>query len=367
MADGVATRRTTYGWLAWLASIGFGDPDLELVAEHCPLAVAMIDPHARRTVVLTPPMVSLLGLPDNRSSVDLHALVEDPSLLDALLDLLIDGSIDAYERHGPIHRPDGESLDVRGWTVVTTMDRRRALTVLAPLGEAARDRLPEPSPAEWQTAGYGVTIGFLNRTLEVHCVSPNIEALLGLPAEQAVGTSLIELLHPDDVSTFRDVLSQTQSSLASAGLVVRMRHNQRHWLQVHMILAPLSPAGEKQPGTCGFSIASLDIPARARRISSLEGHLRRIAQEVEKAVLALGLELDAPAGGVPDLPDFSIRQLEVLRRLIRGERVPGIAKSMSVSQSTVRNHLSEMFRKVGVHSQEEFLALLRGPHTDLGR
>lgn len=37
----------------------------------------------------------------------------------------------------------------------------------------------------------------------------------------------------------------------------------------------------------------------------------------------------------------------------------GIAKALFVSQSTVRNHLSDISRKLGVHSQAEPLELLR--------
>jgi EAL domain-containing protein (putative c-di-GMP-specific phosphodiesterase class I)/DNA-binding NarL/FixJ family response regulator/HPt (histidine-containing phosphotransfer) domain-containing protein len=63
----------------------------------------------------------------------------------------------------------------------------------------------------------------------------------------------------------------------------------------------------------------------------------------------------------PSLADnnFSERQLEIIQRLIRGERVPTIARGLYLSQSTVRNHLSAIFRKLGVHSQEELLASLR--------
>jgi DNA-binding NarL/FixJ family response regulator len=62
---------------------------------------------------------------------------------------------------------------------------------------------------------------------------------------------------------------------------------------------------------------------------------------------------------VPALSDLSARQWEVISRLARGERVSTIAADMYLSQSTVRNHLSAIFRKVGVHSQRELLALLR--------
>ena len=58
---------------------------------------------------------------------------------------------------------------------------------------------------------------------------------------------------------------------------------------------------------------------------------------------------------------LSPRQREVISRLVRGERVATIAADeMYSSQSTVRNHLSAIFHKVRVHSQNELLAL-RGP------
>ncbi|MGD9998718.1 MAG: EAL domain-containing protein [Ilumatobacteraceae bacterium] len=56
---------------------------------------------------------------------------------------------------------------------------------------------------------------------------------------------------------------------------------------------------------------------------------------------------------------LSTRQLEVLRRLLAGERVPSIARALYLSQSTVRNHLSVIFQRLGVHSQEELIQLLR--------
>ncbi|MGD9997420.1 MAG: LuxR C-terminal-related transcriptional regulator [Ilumatobacteraceae bacterium] len=49
----------------------------------------------------------------------------------------------------------------------------------------------------------------------------------------------------------------------------------------------------------------------------------------------------------------------MLRRLLAGERVPSIARALYLSQSTVRNHLSVIFQRLGVHSQEELIQLLR--------
>jgi DNA-binding NarL/FixJ family response regulator len=59
------------------------------------------------------------------------------------------------------------------------------------------------------------------------------------------------------------------------------------------------------------------------------------------------------------LSRLTSREREVLARLLDGERVRSIAADLFVSQSTVRNHLSSIFRKVGVHSQGELIRRLR--------
>ena len=53
------------------------------------------------------------------------------------------------------------------------------------------------------------------------------------------------------------------------------------------------------------------------------------------------------------------REREVLDRLLDGERVHSIANELFVSKSTVRNHLSSIFKKVGVHSQDELIRRMR--------
>ena len=63
-----------------------------------------------------------------------------------------------------------------------------------------------------------------------------------------------------------------------------------------------------------------------------------------------------------DLTRLSARELDVVNRLLAGDRVPAIAKLLYLSQSTVRNYLSSVFAKLGVKSQQELIALLR--HRD---
>jgi DNA-binding CsgD family transcriptional regulator len=96
----------------------------------------------------------------------------------------------------------------------------------------------------------------------------------------------------------------------------------------------------------------------AARIAGLERHLDRIGQEVGAAGIMTIVSALPPASKVPGLAELSERQIEVVTRLLRGQRVLTIARGMFLSPSTVRNHLSTIYRKVGVGSQAELLDLL---------
>lgn len=101
---------------------------------------------------------------------------------------------------------------------------------------------------------------------------------------------------------------------------------------------------------------SLESPTRT---AQLEQHLLKIAAEVEASGILQGLfEMTGPIE-LPEIGMLTARQWDIVARLARGERVPTIAEELFVSQSTVRNYLSEIFKKFGVHSQVELLARLR--------
>jgi DNA-binding NarL/FixJ family response regulator len=99
--------------------------------------------------------------------------------------------------------------------------------------------------------------------------------------------------------------------------------------------------------------------ASTDRISELEQHLRRIAHEVQASGVIGAMATLPDPERFPQLRTLNSRQWDILTRLLRGDRVPTIAEDMYLSQSAVRNHLSEVFRRFDVHSQSELLALLR--------
>jgi DNA-binding NarL/FixJ family response regulator len=136
-----------------------------------------------------------------------------------------------------------------------------------------------------------------------------------------------------------------------------VRDEARSWQRLRLSLGPID--GETQQ--LGFALTpGGETPAGVRpgeRVIELERRFRRIAREVEAAGVMSTLGRNADPAALPGLEDLTSRQLEVATRLVGGERVSEIARNMYLSPSTVRNHLANLFRKVGVHSQSEFLAL----------
>ncbi len=100
-------------------------------------------------------------------------------------------------------------------------------------------------------------------------------------------------------------------------------------------------------------------PARARAVA-LEQGMQKIADLVKE----LGLVAPESARHRPEveaiLGQLSSRERQIVELLLASRRVPGIAATLGISPHTVRNHLKAVFRKLGVHSQEALLELLRG-------
>jgi len=66
---------------------------------------------------------------------------------------------------------------------------------------------------------------------------------------------------------------------------------------------------------------------------------------------------DSPAGEVAELAP---RQHEVLRLLERGRSTDQIATELNISRETVRNHVADLLRALGVKSRLEAVALSHG-------
>lgn len=78
----------------------------------------------------------------------------------------------------------------------------------------------------------------------------------------------------------------------------------------------------------------------------------------------------APAGGgryliyarkVQALDGLSPREQEIARALAAGKTLKSVARQYGIATSTVANHASRIYRKLGIYRREELFDLVRGP------
>lgn len=59
------------------------------------------------------------------------------------------------------------------------------------------------------------------------------------------------------------------------------------------------------------------------------------------------------------LASFTPRQNDIVRLIAKGADDKSIAKALSISDKTVRNHLTDVYHQLGVHKRAQLMALLR--------
>lgn len=119
------------------------------------------------------------------------------------------------------------------------------------------------------------------------------------------------------------------------------------FVSAHSDPATLARAGKTRPA--GFVVKPFDAP--------------QLRAAVEMALAQRRAEVQVGASGLPDLPELAIlssREREVLEQLLAHRRAPAIAKALSISPHTVRNHLKKIFAKLKVRSQQELLDRVTG-------
>lgn len=186
-------------------------------------------------------------------------------------------------------------------------------------------------------------------------VSDTVRAIVGIEPAQLVGTALLNSDEQRRLCLQIDQSADEEHFTASISLHLRDRVSGQE--SVRCIITSLAESTSRW-----FMLVSGPDPATAPKLdrtAQLEHRLWRIASEVQASGIFDSLGSLPDAQRFPQLNSLSTRQWEVLRRLLRGERVPSIAASLYVSQSTVRNNLSDIFRVFGVHSQAELLERLR--------
>jgi DNA-binding CsgD family transcriptional regulator len=226
-----------------------------------------------------------------------------------------------------------------------------AIALLAPASETGR---LGRDPSRQLRRLYPVSVGAISHEWRIVAISVDIEELTGQQPDVIVGHSLLEFVYPGDLVKFTDDQGAPVRSPWSQ-CSVRFAHRQRGWMETCLLIAPFDV--DRWAFTILSHVAVTEAPEE--RIAELELRLRRIGAEVKAAGILDNLIAVPTPIDVSKLHDLTTRQWEILTLLLQGKRVPTIARELYISQSTVRNHLSAIFKKFGVHSQPELLEALR--------
>ena len=97
----------------------------------------------------------------------------------------------------------------------------------------------------------------------------------------------------------------------------------------------------------------------AARLAELERRLWSISREMRAAGVLPADEHPDTTNDLPGVEKLSPREWEILTHVRSGRRATAIATALVLSPSTVRNHLTSMYQKLGVRSQSELVELLR--------
>jgi DNA-binding CsgD family transcriptional regulator len=326
---------------------GDGPPEAVLdVVTNCPLPSLLLAVPSEQILAASGVAERLL-CPDDGSVVGRNLedfTADEPT---GALDLMVAGRLDGYEARRSIHRGD-RTIPVTVW--IRLVDGREgrnfALAKLLPdpgtLGETLR-RL------ERTTAD--AVVGSTDAHLTVDRVSTDVVTLLDHRTADVVGQSLFRLVDTPDVTPLLKALARSSDTGLGTSLLVRPQLFGFRASRCEMLLLPMEPSPS-------FAFALLDEESAHAPTSALdmEQALWQF-EEVLRSATASRLAAELPAD--PGLSRLSGRELEIVMRLLNGDRVRAIAESLFLSPSTVRNHLSAVFRKLRVGSQQELIHLLR--------
>ncbi len=328
-----------------------------------PLAIGLVQLSTTRFVEISDKAAELFGTtPEGGVGLDYLSVSERPQEAAQTFRLVGERMLDGIRGRRRFRRSDGSSveLQISGWAVRSSSGLDLGLLIASDVSEAEDAALPgDVAPNSRSRAGFDfddVQIT-LNDRWCIAYVSANAGTVLGRPSRELLASSILELTHRDDLAALLLAFARATTD-TSADVRIRLRKD-RSWRAVQAVITAL-----EGDGTLPFSLIAMPsvepYSHDSTGTSQLAGHLRRIAAQIEAAGALAPLIETAAHLAIPAAPELSPRQWEIASRLLGGERVPTIAAEMYLSQATVRNHLSAIFQKFGVHSQRELLALWRG-------
>ena len=333
------------------------DRSLEALVRASPLSLFVLRLPDSHITEVSDSMAELSGWGRAKLlTMKLTDFVQDPETVQQSLMLLAAGKVDGYNRRGAFHGPSGDvrSVIIRVDGFVDQCPRTRALAMI--LDSAQGPAVLKDRGDELPT----VVLGTVDSSWNIDRITSDVGNLLDDDPRELLGRSAFASVHPEDIGQLLLVASEATARHggATGRLRLRLRAGHEDWIQCRVSIMPLAAA---TPGGYAFAVSPIGAdaaPEQPSRARELEEHLRRIAREVSASGVA-AMTSDMPTAlEVPELSTLTSREYEIVVRLASGERVQSIARRLFLSESTVRNHLTAVYRKFGVTSQAELIARL---------
>jgi DNA-binding CsgD family transcriptional regulator len=326
-----------------------------------PLATGLVELSTKRFVEMSDRATELLHLaPGRGAGVSYLTVTERPVEATQTFRLVQEGMVDGLEGRRRYQSPDGSTveLQVSGWAVRSSTGLDLGLWIASEAdhpapGGAVAAVSPPGSHGAFYSDGARIT---LDDRWRIANISTNARAVLGRAPAEFLASSILELTHPGDLAVLLLAFARATTE-SSSDVQIRLRES-GGWRTIRAVITLLEGDGTMPFSLIATPAGEPSVPA-PNVASQLADQLRYIASQIEAAGILAPLAQPGATLRVPASTELSARQREIASRLGRGERVATIADEMYLSQSTVRNHLSAIFQKFGVHSQHELLAVWR--------
>jgi DNA-binding CsgD family transcriptional regulator/PAS domain-containing protein len=272
-------------------------------------------------------------------------------------ELLAGGRVNGFETFRVLRRSHSADVKVRVW--IRTFDRQPESKFVVVVLVA--DQNAGGPAREWADAP--AVVGMTDASLLVERISNDAEELFGRPVSDLLGSSLVALIDEDGRPSLLAGLSEASASQAGVTLYLDLAAvADGSVMRCELLLLPLKPAP-----SCAFVFLPTRAGAVGRDSTELSTILLRLGRGAQIAELARGVFRGITETMLPGLSRLTTRELEIATHLVDGERPPEIAQRLFLSQSTVRNHLSSVFAKLGVASQHELVTTVRQAQSNAGR
>ena len=331
-----------------------GSSEVPLAAVHLP---------SGQFLAVNPPLAKALGttIEALTGSSSLDQLSPDERHAAQLgFQALAEGGLTGYQAIRRLTHVEDPSQVFSVWiSVVEVEGTRVGLASVVPAADRDNQFGAMPSLPRVPELG-NMVLGTVDASWRIDRVSQDVAALLGITPDQCAGQSVLGLIHPSDAPAFLAAVEHARRGERAVRLSLRLSPGTQGWTAVTGVIATISPS---IPPALAFALIrgddGTDAPAGSSREMQLEAHMQRIAEELRAAGLIPRLERLPVLTDIPQLGELTSREWAVLTRLLDGQRASAIAADLFVSRSTVRNHLSSIYAKLGVHSQVDLIRLIR--------